>query len=241
MGSAGAAPSEERRTGRRAAERGDGNAVTRCPPPDGEATDKNAPVEAAARRTADADQHLAAEQVEREERVIGAPFGSLEHPGVIAEGLKRGETVTVLGFGAFRLDDDRVALRPGRALNEYVSGAGLRGGAAGAEPAAAGLQVGAYEPLEQLQTPQSPDEHVPGDRVGRLDGLHGLTVVLDHTRVDEVQGTEVPDGFGPPDRVVVPSADRPRSSGRASTSGADRSARAGAAAASPRRRRSTAR
>lgn len=82
--------------------------------------DKNAPVEAAARRTADADQHLAAEQVER---VIDALFGTVEHPGVIAEGLKRGETVTVLGFGAFHLDDDRVTLRPGRALNEYVSGA----------------------------------------------------------------------------------------------------------------------
>ncbi|MFE0549094.1 HU family DNA-binding protein [Streptomyces pilosus] len=83
--------------------------------------DKNALVEAAARRTANADQQLAAEQVER---VVDALFGTVEHPGVIAEGLKRGETVTVLGFGAFHLDDqDRATLRPGQALNEYVSGA----------------------------------------------------------------------------------------------------------------------
>lgn len=82
--------------------------------------DKNALVEAAARRTAETDRQLAAEQVER---VIDALFGTVEHPGVIAEGLKRGETVTVMGFGAFQLDDnDRATLRPGQALNEYVSG-----------------------------------------------------------------------------------------------------------------------
>ncbi|MFI5572330.1 HU family DNA-binding protein [Streptomyces sp. NPDC051740] len=82
--------------------------------------DKNALVEAAARRTADTDQHLAAEQVER---VVDALFGTVEHPGVIAEGLKRGGTVTVLGFGTFHPDDDRVTLWPGQALKECVSGA----------------------------------------------------------------------------------------------------------------------
>ncbi len=87
----------------------------------GNLMDKNALVEAAARRTAETDRQLAAEQVER---VVDALFGTVEHPGVIAEGLKRGETVTVLGFGAFQLDDnDRATLRPGQALNEYVSGA----------------------------------------------------------------------------------------------------------------------
>jgi DNA-binding protein HU-beta len=111
------APSVPRRR-RRAAERGDGNAVTHCP--EGEATDKNALVEAAARRTADADQPSAAEQVER---MIDALFGTVEHPGVIVEGLKRGGAVTVLGFGAFHLDDARATLWPGQALNEHVSGA----------------------------------------------------------------------------------------------------------------------
>ncbi|MGW3866763.1 HU family DNA-binding protein [Streptomyces sp. NPDC005047] len=81
---------------------------------------KDALVEAAARKTAKPDAGVAREDVER---VIDALFGTVEHPGVIAEGLKNGETVTMIGFGAFQLDDDsRAVLRPGQALNEYVNG-----------------------------------------------------------------------------------------------------------------------
>ncbi len=47
-------------------------------------------------------------------------------------------------------------------------GAGLGGGAAGAQLSAAGLQMGADEPLEQFQAAQLLDEHVLGDRVGLL-------------------------------------------------------------------------
>ncbi|MFB7651573.1 MULTISPECIES: HU family DNA-binding protein [unclassified Streptomyces] len=82
--------------------------------------DKDALIEAAVRKTAEPGAGVAPEDVER---VIDALFGTVEQPGVIAEGLKRGETVTVIGFGAFQLDDDsQAALRPGQALNEYVNG-----------------------------------------------------------------------------------------------------------------------
>ncbi|MFB7999990.1 HU family DNA-binding protein [Streptomyces sp. NPDC056002] len=82
--------------------------------------DKDALVQAAARRTAQTGAGVAPEEVER---VIDALFGTLEHPGAIAEGLKRGETVSVIGFGAFHLDDSAYpTLRPGQALHEYVNG-----------------------------------------------------------------------------------------------------------------------
>ncbi|MFD7702443.1 hypothetical protein [Streptomyces caelestis] len=56
--------------------------------------------------------------------MIDALFGTVEHPGVTAEGLKRGRSVTLLGFAAFHLeDDDRAMSRPGQAPNEYVGGA----------------------------------------------------------------------------------------------------------------------
>ncbi|MFC9464358.1 DNA-binding protein [Streptomyces coelicoflavus] len=81
--------------------------------------DKDALAEAAARRTAAGGSELAPQDVER---VIDALFGTVEEPGVIAEGLRGGETVTVIGFGAFQLDDDsRAVLRPGQALNAYVN------------------------------------------------------------------------------------------------------------------------
>ncbi|MFE2053070.1 HU family DNA-binding protein [Streptomyces sp. NPDC059459] len=82
--------------------------------------DKNALVEAAARQTGEADAPLTPDQVER---VIDTLFGTVERPGVIAAGLRRGETVTVIGFGTLRLDDARVTLLPGQALTAYVTGA----------------------------------------------------------------------------------------------------------------------
>ncbi len=81
--------------------------------------DKTALVEAAVRKTAETGTQLAPEEVER---VIDALFGTVETAGAIAEGLKRGETVTVIGFGDFHLEDSRPTLRSGQALNEYVNG-----------------------------------------------------------------------------------------------------------------------
>ncbi|MFD5805750.1 HU family DNA-binding protein [Streptomyces sp. NPDC127020] len=82
--------------------------------------DKDALIAAAARKTAEPGTGVAPDDVER---VIDALFGTVEQPGVIAEGLKNGETVTVIGFGAFQVDDgSQATLRPGQALNEYVNG-----------------------------------------------------------------------------------------------------------------------
>ncbi|WP_407564642.1 HU family DNA-binding protein [Streptomyces sp. 184] len=77
-------------------------------------------VEAVAGKTAETGAGLAPDEVGR---VIDALFGTVERPGAIAEGLRHGETVTVIGFGAFHLDDgSRPALRPGQALSEFVNG-----------------------------------------------------------------------------------------------------------------------
>lgn len=81
--------------------------------------DKNALVEATVRKAAETGAQLPPDEVER---VIDALFGTVEFAGSIAEGLKRGETVTVLGFGDFHLEDTRPTLRPGQALHEYVNG-----------------------------------------------------------------------------------------------------------------------
>ncbi|CAL9351490.1 HU family DNA-binding protein [Streptomyces griseomycini] len=81
--------------------------------------DKNALIEATATKTAHTGAQLPPDEVER---VLDALFGTVEYAGAIAEGLRQGETVTVLGFGDFHLEDDRPALRPGQALYEYVNG-----------------------------------------------------------------------------------------------------------------------
>ncbi|MEV6781700.1 DNA-binding protein [Streptomyces sp. NPDC051098] len=57
------------------------------------------------------------------ERVIDALFGTVEQPGTIAQALRGGERVTLLGFGDFHLDGSEPVLRPGKALNGYVHGA----------------------------------------------------------------------------------------------------------------------
>ncbi|HCA86515.1 MAG TPA: DNA-binding protein [Streptomyces sp.] len=79
--------------------------------------DKAALVEATVRKTGERGSVLSQREVED---VIDALFGTVEHPGTIAEGLKQGETVTIVGFGDFHLDDSSPVLRPGAALNEYV-------------------------------------------------------------------------------------------------------------------------
>lgn len=57
------------------------------------------------------------------ERVLLALFGTVEHPGTIAEGLRSGETVVLGGFGDLHLEGSRPVLRPGHALIDYVQGA----------------------------------------------------------------------------------------------------------------------
>ncbi|MFF8035283.1 MULTISPECIES: HU family DNA-binding protein [unclassified Streptomyces] len=81
--------------------------------------DKKALIEAINRKAADTGGQLPPDEVER---VIDALFGTVEVSGVIAESLKRGETVAVLGFGDFHLEGGRPMLRPGQALHEYING-----------------------------------------------------------------------------------------------------------------------
>lgn len=41
--------------------------------------------------------------------------------GAIAETLRTGGAVTLVGFGSFHQEDGEAALRPGKALNEFVN------------------------------------------------------------------------------------------------------------------------
>ncbi|MFF8574077.1 hypothetical protein ACF06L_22970 [Streptomyces sp. NPDC015408] len=54
------------------------------------------------------------------ERVCDALFGTVERPGVIAEGLKQDVTVVLGSFGRFRMNDRDAAFDPGTALTEYL-------------------------------------------------------------------------------------------------------------------------
>jgi DNA-binding protein HU-beta len=55
-------------------------------------------------------------------RVLETLFGTVEHPGTIAEALKTDEKVSLGSFGSFESDDGRAAFRPGKALAEYLQG-----------------------------------------------------------------------------------------------------------------------
>ncbi|MGY0071169.1 HU family DNA-binding protein [Streptomyces sp. QTS137] len=57
---------------------------------------------------------------EHAERALDAVFGTVEHPGSIAEALRRGETVVLGSFGSFHTDGEAVTFRPGKALTEYL-------------------------------------------------------------------------------------------------------------------------
>ncbi|QIP87685.1 DNA-binding protein [Streptomyces sp. Tu 2975] len=81
--------------------------------------DKNALVEATVRTAAEGGGQLSPDDVEQ---VIDALFGTVEQPGTIAQALKRGERVTLLGFGDFHVDGSAPVLQPGKALNAYVHG-----------------------------------------------------------------------------------------------------------------------
>ncbi|MGV9559469.1 HU family DNA-binding protein [Streptomyces sp. NPDC003401] len=52
--------------------------------------------------------------------VLDALFGTVEHPGTIAEALKAQEAVTLGSFGSFQGADGTAAFRPGTALTEYL-------------------------------------------------------------------------------------------------------------------------
>jgi DNA-binding protein HU-beta len=79
--------------------------------------DRSALVEAVTRKAAEGGD-LSDAQVGR---VIDAVFGTVEEAGAIAQALKEGQTVTLVGFGSFHHVDGEAGLRPGKALNEYVN------------------------------------------------------------------------------------------------------------------------
>ncbi|MGK9465216.1 HU family DNA-binding protein (plasmid) [Streptomyces sp. G6] len=54
------------------------------------------------------------------ERVFDSLFGTVEHPGSIAEALNRRETVLLGSFGSFRMDGETATFRPGTALTEFL-------------------------------------------------------------------------------------------------------------------------
>ncbi|CAM5388649.1 hypothetical protein STENM223S_04972 [Streptomyces tendae] len=55
-------------------------------------------------------------------RVFDALFGTVEHPGTIAEALKSKGTVTLGSFGSLAQEDGAASFRPGKALSEYLRG-----------------------------------------------------------------------------------------------------------------------
>ncbi|MEU6392339.1 hypothetical protein [Streptomyces sp. NPDC046939] len=57
---------------------------------------------------------------ENVERVFDSLFGTVEHPGSIAEALSRRETVVVGSFGSFHMDGETAAFRPGTALAQFL-------------------------------------------------------------------------------------------------------------------------
>ncbi|MEU6807780.1 hypothetical protein ABZ920_01910 [Streptomyces sp. NPDC046831] len=83
--------------------------------------DRRRLVEATAGKATEQDPQarLAAEDVDR---VLNAVFGTVEHPGTIAEALRNGETVVCGSFGSFHGDDGAVTFRPGKALAEFLEG-----------------------------------------------------------------------------------------------------------------------
>ncbi|MEU0133233.1 HU family DNA-binding protein [Streptomyces sp. NPDC006296] len=80
--------------------------------------DRSGLIDAVGRRTAGGGE-LSPEQVGR---VVDALFGTVARAGAIAETLRTGGAVTLVGFGSFHQEDGAAALRPGKALNEFVNG-----------------------------------------------------------------------------------------------------------------------
>ncbi|GGX23477.1 HU family DNA-binding protein [Streptomyces chryseus] len=78
--------------------------------------DRSGLIEAVTHKMADGGD-LSSEQVGR---VIDALFGTVDEAGAIAEALRAGNAVTLVGFGSFHDQDGEAGLRPGRALNAFV-------------------------------------------------------------------------------------------------------------------------
>jgi nucleoid DNA-binding protein len=78
--------------------------------------DRSGLIEAIGRKTAEGGA-LPADQIGR---VVDAVFGTVAESGAIAEALREGRAVTLVGFGSFHHDDGEVFLRPGKALNEFI-------------------------------------------------------------------------------------------------------------------------
>ncbi|MFD7709721.1 HU family DNA-binding protein [Streptomyces sp. NPDC059785] len=55
-------------------------------------------------------------------QVLDSVFGTVEHPGSIAQALDRGETVLLGSFGSFHPDGRTATFRPGKALTEFLHG-----------------------------------------------------------------------------------------------------------------------
>ncbi|MER7485884.1 hypothetical protein ABTY20_08245 [Streptomyces sp. NPDC126497] len=82
--------------------------------------DRTQLIEATTEKAADDDgRRTTADEVER---VLDAVFGTVEHPGSIAEALRRGEEVLLGSFGRFQPDGGTAVFRPGRALTEFLQG-----------------------------------------------------------------------------------------------------------------------
>ncbi|WP_329035157.1 HU family DNA-binding protein [Streptomyces sp. NBC_00178] len=79
--------------------------------------DRSGLIEAVGRRTAD-DGELSPERIGR---VVDAVFGTVAEAGAIAETLRAGGAVTLVGFGSFHHADGGASLRPGKALDEFVN------------------------------------------------------------------------------------------------------------------------
>lgn len=79
-------------------------------------------IEATTDKAADNDggRRLTADDVER---TFDSVFGTVEHPGSIAEALSRGEEVVLGSFGTFHPDGETAVFRPGKALTEFLRGA----------------------------------------------------------------------------------------------------------------------
>ena len=73
-------------------------------------------IEAIGRKTAE-DGEVPADQIGR---VVDALFGTVAEARAIAEALKAGRAVTLVGFGSFHDVGGEASLRPGKALNEFI-------------------------------------------------------------------------------------------------------------------------
>ncbi|MEU3632087.1 hypothetical protein AB0E11_04955 [Streptomyces fradiae] len=60
--------------------------------------------------------------VEDVQQTLDVLFGTVEHPGTVAEALRRGETVLLGSFGSFHSEGKSAVFRPGKALDEYLRG-----------------------------------------------------------------------------------------------------------------------